>query len=130
MSPLLFRGAAARVWFRSRPTDLRLGFRGLAGLVQTEFHRNPRSGDLFVFVNRRRNAIRILFADSTGLCLFAKKPSSGCFKDLFGASGSTSSPLELTSAELMLFLETVEAKSRRKRRQRTRKRRATSDSQC
>ena len=55
---LLQRTLPGRVWFRSRPTDLRLGFHGLLGLVEREFHRTLSNGDLFVFVNWRRTSAR------------------------------------------------------------------------
>jgi hypothetical protein len=45
---MLGRTQVVQVWARARPTDLRLGFRGLAALVETEFHRQIHSGDLFL----------------------------------------------------------------------------------
>lgn len=66
---MLGRTDAVRVWARSGPTDLRLGFKGLAGLVTTVFGADPRCGDLFLFVNRRRDAARVLLWDGSGLCL-------------------------------------------------------------
>lgn len=103
---MLGRTDAVRVWARARPTDLRLGFRGLAGLVQAEMGRDLRCGDLFLFVNRRRNAARVLLWDGSGLCLYAKKLARGRFSSLWGAEG-TGVPLRLTTTELNLFLEGV-----------------------
>jgi len=66
-----------QVWARPQPTDLRLGFHGLAGLVENEFHRRVHSGDLFLFVNRRRTSAKILLWDGTGMCIYAKKLAPG-----------------------------------------------------
>jgi len=96
----------AQVWARAQPTDLRLGFQGLAGLVETELHRSVHSGDLFLFVNRRRTSAKVLLWDGTGLCIYAKKlaPRRGRFACLWRGSGADS-PLRLTAAELAMFLE-------------------------
>jgi len=95
-----------QVWARSQPTDLRLGFQGLAALVEREFHRQVHSGDLFLFVNRRRTSAKILLWDGSGLCIFAKKLARGHgrFAQLWRAPAG-GSPLRLTAAELNLFLE-------------------------
>ncbi|SEN37951.1 transposase [Stigmatella aurantiaca] len=62
------------------PIDLRWGFERLAGLVEERLGRVPRSGALFVFFGKRRTALKVLFYDGTGLCLFYKRLDSGCFQ--------------------------------------------------
>ncbi len=62
------------------PIDLRWGFERLAGLVQERLGRQTRSGALFVFFGKRRTALKVLFYDGTGLCLFYKRLDSGCFQ--------------------------------------------------
>jgi transposase len=62
------------------PIDLRWGFERLAGLVETRLERKPRSGALFVFFGKRRTALKVLFYDGTGLCLFYKRLDQGCFQ--------------------------------------------------
>jgi transposase len=62
------------------PIDLRWGFDTLAGIVTERIGRAPRSGALFVFFGKRRAAIKILFADASGLCLFHKRLDRGTFK--------------------------------------------------
>ena len=52
------------------PIDLRWGFDRLAGVVQEEIGRMPRGGALFVFFGKRRTAMKVLFFDGTGLCVF------------------------------------------------------------
>lgn len=103
---MLGRTQSVLVWARAQPTDLRLGFKGLAGLVANEFYRQVHDGDLFLFVNRRRNSAKILLWDGTGMCIYAKKLAArqGRFALLWDTPLG-GSPLHLTVAELNLFLE-------------------------
>lgn len=95
--------STTRVWARSRPTDLRLGFAGLAGLVQREMGADLLSGDLFLFLSRRRNAVRVLQWDGTGLCLYSKRLADRRFAAVWERIEGGS--IRLTVAELALFLE-------------------------
>jgi transposase len=60
--------------------DLRWSFDRLSGLVAGRLGREVRGGALFVFFGRRRDAVKILFADETGLCLFYKRLDRGTFR--------------------------------------------------
>ena len=60
---------AARIFLRRLPTDMRKSFDGLSGIVRGEFGRDPLAGDLFVFVNRRRDFVKALYWDRDGLVL-------------------------------------------------------------
>ena len=91
-----------RVWAYPAPTDLRKGYNGLFGLVKTELGRDPMSGDLFLFVNRRRNGCKVLVWDGTGLCIFQKRLEEGRFASLWREDGQT---VQLTTSELALFIE-------------------------
>ena len=71
--------AAVRVFLCTRPTDLRKGFDGLSGLVQEGFSQDPLSGHLFLFLNRRRDRIKILYFDRDGLVIWYKRLEVGCF---------------------------------------------------
>jgi transposase len=62
------------------PIDLRLGFDRLCGVVTEQLGRSARSGALFVFFGRRRTAVKILFADRTGVCVFYKRLDTGTFR--------------------------------------------------
>jgi transposase len=96
-----------RVFARTRPTDLRMGFNGLYGLVVSELELDPMSGDLFLFVNRRRTVSKVLLWDGTGLCLFTKRLDRGQFAELWRER--TERSLRLTKAELDLYLEGCKA---------------------
>lgn len=102
---------AIRVWAHTQPTDLRKGYSGLYSLVQRELDRNPLSGELFLFVNRRRTSCKVLLWDGTGLCIFSKKLERGRFASLWREDGETRS---LTASELQLFIEGCTLLSRRR----------------
>jgi len=92
-----------RVWAYPRPADLRKGYNGLFGLVLQGLSRDPLSGDVFVFVNRRRTGCKVLLWDGTGLCIFMKRLERGRFAALWRED--TPGGLALTPAELALFIE-------------------------
>ena len=94
---------AVRVQARRVPTDLRLGFDGLYGVVRRELGADPQSGELFLFVNKRRNSAKVLLWDGTGLCIYSMRLAKGCFAVPWLASKRES--FRLTTAELALFLE-------------------------
>ncbi len=62
------------------PIDLRWGFDRLAGIVEERLGRVARGGALFVFFGRRRTAMKVLWYDGTGLCLFYKRLDRGRFR--------------------------------------------------
>lgn len=62
------------------PIDLRWGFERLSGLVAERLGREARSSALFVFFGKRRTALKVLFFDGTGLCLFYKRLDRGTFR--------------------------------------------------
>lgn len=62
------------------PIDLRWGFNRLSGLVAERIGRDARSGALFVFFGKRREAMKVLFFDGTGVCLFYKRLDAGMFR--------------------------------------------------
>lgn len=62
------------------PIDLRWSFDRLAGIVSERIGREARSGALFVFFGKRRDALKVLFFDGTGMCLFYKRLDRGTFR--------------------------------------------------
>ena len=64
----------------SHPTDMRKGFDGLYGLVYTHLKEDPLSGDVYVFLNRRRDRMKLLFWDGTGFWIFYKRLEKGTFQ--------------------------------------------------
>lgn len=101
---------AVRVFAYPQPVDLRKGYDGLFGLVKTGLGRDPLSGDLFLFTNKRRHACKVLVWDGTGLCIFQKRLEKGRFAQLSRTDGRV---VEMTSTELALFIEGCELVGRR-----------------
>jgi transposase len=62
------------------PIDLRWGFHRLSGLVAERLGRDARCRALFVFFGKRREAMKVLFYDGSGMCLFYKKLDKGLFR--------------------------------------------------
>jgi transposase len=62
------------------PIDLRWSFDRLAGIVTERIGREARSGALFVFFGKRREAIKVLFFDGSGMCVFYKRLDKGVFR--------------------------------------------------
>ena len=71
--------AAVRVYLAKEPADMRKSFDGLAALVAGALELDPLSGHLFVFINKRRDRIEILYWDRDGLAVWAKRLESGTY---------------------------------------------------
>lgn len=103
------RETPRRIFAYTKPTDMRKSFQGLLGLVQQLFaERDPYSGSLFVFVNRKGNYVKILAWDRTGFCLYAKKLERGRFG--FPAPDATQ---ELSEQALRFLLDGIPLGARR-----------------
>ena len=105
------------VFIGLEPIDLRWSFDRLAGIVVGRLGREPRSRALFVFFGKRHAAVKVLFFDGTGLCLFFKRLDRGTFT--IPESRGDASSVQLTETELEdllsgLTLEAVPQKSHRK----------------
>lgn len=85
------------------PVDFRKGIDGLAGLCRRILKSDPFSGYLFVFINRRRTAIKILCYDSQGFWLCQKRLSKGCFKWWPAKGSSTCKTLDAHELQMLLW---------------------------
>lgn len=105
-------GPATRVFLRPGATDMRMGFNGLYALAEYKMKQEPTSGHLFVFCNRHRNRIKILYWDGSGLWVCAKRIEGG--RCSWPASSEDS--LEYSRAQLTMLLEGIELKNTRQKR--------------
>ena len=96
--------AGTRIWIVAGVTDLRRGFTGLSGMVQTALELSPFSGHVFVFRGRRGDLIKLLWWSGDGLCLFAKRLERGRFTWPQAKSGAVA----LTYAQLSMLLEGID----------------------
>src|SRR5262245_25282157 len=100
--------AAVRVCLCTGPAGLRKGFDGLSGLVQEGFSQDVLTGHLFLFLNRRRDRIKILYFDRDGLAIWYKRLEVGSFQNPVPTPGATqlsgSAGIELSVPDLALIL--------------------------
>jgi len=99
---ILAPSRAVRVFAYPAPVDLRKGYDGLYGLVESGLKHDPMSGDLFLFVNESRKLCKVLVWDGSGLCIFQKRLVRGCFAKLWRDDDQV---VRLTQSELALFIE-------------------------
>ena len=112
---VLILPGTVRVFVASEPVDLRKGFDRLASVVRGVQGRDPLSGHLFAFYNRRRDQMKVLFFDRTGYAMFHKRLSKGTFP-LPPAARLVSGVAELEAPELLLILEGLDVREMRQRR--------------
>lgn len=76
----MFSLGSARYFVYREPTDIRKSFDGLCGLVTGKLGQNPMSGDVFVFINKPRNRMKLLKWEPGGFVLFYKRLERGTFE--------------------------------------------------
>jgi transposase len=96
-----------RVFVAVEPCDMRKGFNGLHALVTERLREEPLAGALFVFTNRRRNRLKILFRDATGLWVCTKRLEEGTFS-WPSSSAAGEAKLALTPEALALLTDGVD----------------------
>ncbi|MEX2263880.1 MAG: IS66 family insertion sequence element accessory protein TnpB [Bryobacteraceae bacterium] len=99
-------GPATRIYLAAGATDMRKGFEGLYGLVRERLQLEPLSGHLFLFSNARRNRLKLLFWDGSGLWVCAKRLEKGRFGWPEAASGQAR--MALSHEELGLLLSGID----------------------
>jgi transposase len=93
-------GPATRVFLACGVTDMRKGYDGLYGLVKSQLGEDPLSGHLFVFANRDRTRLKILYWDGTGLWVCGKRIERGRFS---WPKADAEEKARLTSAEFAML---------------------------
>ncbi len=106
--------ASVRIYVAAEAVDLRRGFDGLAAATRELIRENPLNGHLFVFLNRRRNRIKLLVWDRTGYLLLYKRLERGTFRiPTEPAAGARH--VEVDAGELGLMLEGVDLRNATRR---------------
>jgi transposase len=96
--------SALRIFLAVQPADMRKGFDGLAQLVREVIDQDPLSGHLFVFSNRKRDRIKILYWDRDGYAVWMKRLEKGTFRFPAAKEGR----IEITPAEMAAVLEGID----------------------
>ena len=95
-------------------TDMRKSFDGLCGLVQQELHRNPMSGEVFIFISRRRNTLKLLHWEQGGFVLYYKRLEQGTFE--LPHYDPEAKDYHIPWTELMMMVEGISMKHIRHRK--------------
>lgn len=109
---MLMLPPSIRIFVASQPTDLRKSFDTLAQMVRSILKQEPFSGHLFVFFNRARNRVKILYWERSGFWLCHKRLEGGTFRALPSSAGA----VELQPTELAMLLDGIELSDTRRRK--------------
>jgi transposase len=99
-----------RIWLYQKPVDMRRSFDGLAAIAQNVLSLRAASGDWFVFINRRRTQMKILYFDMDGYCIWAKRLERGRFQPVRHAGDR----LPLDRAQLQCLISGLDWQNARK----------------
>lgn len=99
--------ANIQIWLCTQPTDMRKSYDGLSALVSNHLKADPLSGQLFVFINKRKTHMKILYFDRSGYCIWSKRLEQGQFN--YKASSSTRRALDWM--RLKWLIEGIEVKN-------------------
>jgi transposase len=111
---MLSLSPSVQIFLAVDPVDMRKSFDGLAAAVQMVFARNALDGHLFVFFNRRRDRLKLLWWDRDGYAIFAKRLEQGTYE--LPAHAADTKQLTLDGTQLMLILNGVQLASVQQRR--------------
>ena len=104
-----------KVFAALAPTDMRKSFHGLTGIVEKELGQQIEDGDLFLFFNRRRDRLKVLFFTGDGTVILYKRLERGTFEALRCHEAETPNCLTLSLEDLRLLLEGIELSSIKRR---------------
>jgi len=107
---MLFPEAQVRIWLYTQPTDMRKSYDGLSALVKGPLADDPQSGQLFVFINRKRTQMKVLYFERSGYCIWSKRLEQGRFHFHQAPDGK----LALTWTDLKLIIEGIEVQKTRR----------------
>ena len=106
--------SSVRIYVAAEPVDLRRGFDGLAAATRSIIREDPLSGHVFVFLNRRKNRVKLLVWDRTGYMLLYKRLERGTFR-IPSEPAVDERHVELDAGELSLMLEGLDLRGATRR---------------
>jgi transposase len=106
-------GPATRIYLAAGATDMRKGYEGLFGLVRDRLECEPLSGHVFLFSNARRNRLKLLVFDGTGLWVCSKRLERGCFR--WPEAGAGQAKIVLSHEQLAMLLGGIDLRQARRR---------------
>lgn len=111
--------SSLRYYLYRQPTDMRKSFDGLCGLVQSQMGRNPMSGEVFLFINKRRDRVKLLRWEAGGFILYYKRLEAGTFE--LPCWDQTAVSIEMNLTQLLLMVEGISLQNIQKRKRFSRK---------
>lgn len=109
--------AHAKIFAYLPATDMRKGFRGLSAIIREAFPADPTDGSLFLFINKRRDRMKLLHFADGGFWLYYRLLEAGTFETL-KPTGDNAYQLQLDATELSMLLSGVSLAQSGKRRKR------------
>ncbi len=107
---------ANKIYAYTEPTDMRKGFNGLSGIIRSQLQGDPTDGSLFLFINKRRDRMKILHFDDGGFWLYYRLLEAGTFEELNAQDGSCRLQMDATQLAMLLSGVTLQASKRRRKR--------------
>lgn len=77
---MLAISSQAKIFLYAQPVDMRKSFDGLFGIVKSDLNRDVRDGGVFMFLNLRRNRIKLMYWDNDGIAIWMKRLEKNCFQ--------------------------------------------------
>jgi transposase len=108
--------SSTQIFLYAHATDMRKGFTGLSAIVREEFKADPTDGSLFIFINRRRDRMKLLHFASGGFWLYYRLLEAGTFETIKANDGANR--LEIDATQLSMLLAGVSLAQAGKRRKR------------
>ena len=105
-----------RIFLARDPVDMRKSFNGLIGLTESVLEQDPLTGHLFVFINRRRDRIKLLYWGGTGYCIWYQQLEQGTYQLPDPANADAREGIEINASQLSLILDGIDLASVRQRR--------------
>jgi transposase len=113
---MLSLASGVKIFVYTRVTDMRKGFNGLSGIVRSEFQSDPTDGSLFIFINRRRDRMKLLHFDGGGYWLYYRLLEAGTFEDLKPKDDSCRLQIDATQLSMLLSGVSLVRSDRRRKR--------------
>jgi len=111
----MFSVSSAHYYLYREPTDMRKSFDGLCGLVSRRLGKDPRSGDVFIFINKQRTLAKLLKWEPGGFVLFYKRLESGTFELPAATTNALSYAMEYSQLAMMVDGFSLKYTKKRKR---------------
>ena len=114
---MLFNYQIREYFLYSGFVDMRKGIDSLAGIVNNELEKNPLTGDLFIFINKRKRQIKMLHWQGDGFAVFYKRLEKGTYE--FAHNNEDQNNMCIEAQTLQFILEGIKLSSIKKRKRYT-----------